>query len=588
MPERAELAHGAGRAEQPTWPGLTLEAVLYAALLMGAAFIRLFDLGRWPLLPSEARQALAAWHFLQGQPAGASVAPLLFDGALGGMFAFGASDAVVRLLPALLGTAVVLTPLALRRQLGHWGALAATFLLAFSPTLVYYSRTLAGLAPTLAGLAALLWALQLAGRRQVTRAKIVGGVGLAVSLISGPLTYTFLLAAGLFAGLAWLAKRRGQPWLGWAATEEALQPVLGDGRAWAAWAATVLPVSTAFFLNVGGLQGAVDQLGAWLARLAPGSAGRAWAYPLGILAYYEIGALLLGAVGAVIAWRRQALLGRFLVVWAVVAVALATLSGARDGEAVALAVLPLALLSGFAVSRLVARLERPQWAWVGVGLLALGSLLAFWWLNLTAYSVDYADGLQRDRLLVGVLAAVGSLFLVGAIAIFRSWVGHAETVWATSILGLALVGALTLRSSVALNFDHARDPREPLVVAPSAVNLRDMVGFLENWSARTALDQHALTIGVQRDLGPLVPWYLRDFAGLRLIGATDDASQFDALVLAAGDQAAPPAGYAGTRFVLQTASDAPLGSPRDALAWWLVGTQGGAVRQEALELWVKP
>lgn len=587
MPERAEPVEGAGQAAQPIWPRLTLEAVAYAALLAGAAFIRFFDLGRWPLLAEEARQALAAWRFLHGQPAGTSVAPLLFNGALAGFFAFGASDAVARLLPALLGTAAVLTPMALRRQLGLWGALAATFLLAFSPTLVYYSRTLAGLAPSLAGLGALLWALDLAGRRLVRRAQVVGGLGLALTLTSGPWGYTFLLAAALFAGLARLAHRRGQPWLGWAASEEALRPVLRDGRAWAAFAVCALPMTTALFLNRSGLQGVADLLWGWLAHLVPGAAGRAWGYPLGILAYYELAPLVLGIAGAVIAFRRQALLGRFLAVWAVVAVGLATLSGARDGEAAALAALPSALLSGLAVSAAVARLEKPQWAWVGVGLLVLTSLLCFWWLNLTAYSVKYSDLLRRDPQLLGLLAFAGPLLLAGVIAVFRAWVGRTETAWAVTLLGLAFAGMLALRSSVALNLAHARDAREPLVATPSAMGLRDMVSFLENWSARTALDQHALTIGVDERLGPLVPWYLRDFE-TRVLAAPSAALGLDALVLPEGNETPAPAGYAGTRFVLQTVSEAPLGSGRDALAWWLVGTQGGTVRQQALKLWIKP
>jgi len=586
MPDRTELAHGASQTDPPTWPKLTLEAVLYAALLAGAAFIRFFDLGRWPLLAGEAQQALAAWRFVQGQPTGAAGAPLLFDGAVAGFFAFGASDAVARLVPAFLGTALVLIPLVLRRQLGHWGALAATFFLAFSPTLVYYSRTLTGLAPTLAGVAALLWALDLAGRRQVTRAQQVGGAGLALSLTSSPWGYTFLLAALIFAGLARLAKRRGRAWLGWAATEEALRPVLSDGRAWAALGVAMLPLSTALFLNTSGLQGVADLLAAWLARLVPGGAGHAWAYPVGMLVFYEIGALVLGVAGAVVAFRRQALFGRFLATWTVVAIALATLSGARDGEAVGMAVMPLALLSGLAVSSWVAGLEKPRWAWVGVGLAAFVSLLAFWWLNLTAYAVDYADALQRSRVLVGLLAAAGPLVLAGTVALFRTWVGRRETAWTVGLVGLALAGALTLRSSVALNLAHARDAREPLVASPSAAGLRDMVAFLENWSARTALDQHALTIGVQEDLGPLVPWYLRDFQ-VGLIGASHGTPGFDALVVAADGSTSPPAGYMGTRFLLETSSDAPLGSARDGLAWWLVGTQGGPVQRRTMELWVK-
>ena len=53
---------------------------------------------------------------------------------------FGASDYTSRVSAAIFGSALVLTPLLLRRKLGVVGTLAAMAFLAFSPTLVYYSR----------------------------------------------------------------------------------------------------------------------------------------------------------------------------------------------------------------------------------------------------------------------------------------------------------------------------------------------------------------------------------------------------------------------------------------------------------------
>ena len=52
----------------------------------------------------------------------------------------GESTFTARLLPAIFGTAIVILPYFLRRQLGRWGALAMSILLAFSPLLMYYSR----------------------------------------------------------------------------------------------------------------------------------------------------------------------------------------------------------------------------------------------------------------------------------------------------------------------------------------------------------------------------------------------------------------------------------------------------------------
>ena len=52
----------------------------------------------------------------------------------------GASDFVARLGPVLAGTALVVLPFGMRRQLGKVGAFTAAGLLAISPSFVYYSR----------------------------------------------------------------------------------------------------------------------------------------------------------------------------------------------------------------------------------------------------------------------------------------------------------------------------------------------------------------------------------------------------------------------------------------------------------------
>ncbi|MEX2246490.1 MAG: flippase activity-associated protein Agl23 [Dehalococcoidia bacterium] len=56
------------------------------------------------------------------------------------MFVFGDGDYQARMLAATLGTAMVFLPFLLRKQLGTFGALAASAFICISPTLMYYSR----------------------------------------------------------------------------------------------------------------------------------------------------------------------------------------------------------------------------------------------------------------------------------------------------------------------------------------------------------------------------------------------------------------------------------------------------------------
>jgi hypothetical protein len=589
MQKEARPARWPGVESDVTWPGLTVEAVIYAALLAGAAFVRLYDLGRWPLLAVEAETALAAWRFLHAQGVTGNPPPFLFLGALAGFFAFGAGDGVARLVPALLGTGLVLLPLALRRRLGTWGALAVAFFLAFSPTLVFYSRTLSGPVPALAGLGAVLVAAEWASRQEVERARALGAAGLAVALTSSPWVYTFLLAALLFAFLGWLARRQGSPWPGWAAGEEVGRTLFRDRRAWGMLAVPLALISTAFFMRATGVQATADLLAAWLGRVVPGSMGQAWGYALGILAFYELGVLLLGVGGLVAGLRQRNPWAGFLGLWALVALLLTTLSGARDAGPVVLALLPLALLAGLAVTVIVSRLRPARWAWVGGCLAVLSTLLGFWWLQLAGYgNVAAGRAFGVSPVLVAALLLVTPLVIVGAGLILYFSLGRAETVWALTILGMGLAASFLLRQSISLNFVYARDAREPLVVSPTSVDLKDMTAFLRDWSVRTAMDKHALAITVGADLEPLVTWYLREFAALRVRPSPLADTQAGAIVVRAGPGRPVSAGYARQRYRLLTHSDAPLGTGLQALSWWLLRTGGGHVQAETCELWIKP
>ncbi len=588
MPKLAEKSQ-AGQKGTPDWPALTLESLIYAALLGGAAFIRFYALGRWPLLEGEARQALSAWRFLHGGAPPSAAVPLLFDSATLSFFLFGAGDAAARLVPAALGTAVVLLPLALRRRLGTWGALAATLMLAFSPTLVFYSRTLAGTIPGLAGLGALLLAVEYAELGQGRKARLVGAAGLAVALTSSPWVYTALLAGLALYGLALLARRRADRWADWGTLTGKVAALLRERRAWLGLGLGVALLSTAVLMRLGGLQATADLLAAWLGQLVPGSGGRSFGYPLAVLLFYETGTLTLGVAGLAVELRRRSLWAAFLGLWAGLVLVQATVSGARDGELVAQAILPLALLGGLAVEALVAWLRPAQPLWVGGSLAVFSVLVGFWWLQLTAYFNPAAVALLGSYLqAVWFFCLATPLVIAMAGAVLWRWVGRSETIWALSLLGLGVAGCLLVRNSVSLNHVYARDPREPLVVAPTSVDVRDMVSFLETWSVREALDQHALTIAASPDLEPLVPWYLRDFSALRLSSAPEDMAEAEALVTTGAVEGLETSGYASTTYRLRTVCDAPFADSYSAFGWWLLRVGGGAVRPETCRLWVRP
>ena len=119
------------------------ELLAYAALVVIALGMRLWDLGGRTLHYDEILHAWYAWRYAEGL--GYSHTPLmhgpfLFHGAAATYTLLGSSDFTARLIPALFGAALVGLPYLLRRELGRQGALIAAVLLAASPSILYFSR----------------------------------------------------------------------------------------------------------------------------------------------------------------------------------------------------------------------------------------------------------------------------------------------------------------------------------------------------------------------------------------------------------------------------------------------------------------
>ncbi|HEX8551828.1 MAG TPA: flippase activity-associated protein Agl23 [Abditibacteriaceae bacterium] len=114
--------------------GIALVAVLLRLLFLGAAVFH----------PDEAIHAHYSWNFLAYRYDPVYHGPLLYHlVALVLHSPLGDSDATARLVPALMGTGVVLLTLfSARRWIGEKPALAAALILAISPVMTAYSRRL--------------------------------------------------------------------------------------------------------------------------------------------------------------------------------------------------------------------------------------------------------------------------------------------------------------------------------------------------------------------------------------------------------------------------------------------------------------
>jgi predicted membrane-bound mannosyltransferase len=131
------------------WPGnrlklrLTLEGSLYLLIIGLAIFTRLWDLDVKALHHDEGVHAFYSWRYYDGggylqEPW--KHGPFLYHITALSFWLFGPNEFTARLPAALFGIMTCLLPLMLRRELGRWGALTASFLLAISPTFMYFSR----------------------------------------------------------------------------------------------------------------------------------------------------------------------------------------------------------------------------------------------------------------------------------------------------------------------------------------------------------------------------------------------------------------------------------------------------------------
>ncbi|MGO8949011.1 MAG: flippase activity-associated protein Agl23 [Ktedonobacterales bacterium] len=148
----------------PFWDrirGVSFEGWLWIGVLVLATALRFWGLGDKPLHHDESMHAYFSLVFAE-DPSSYSYNPLLhgpfqfhaealmfaFILGLQAIFVHGASgnpwinDTTARIVPALFGVGIVALPLGLRREIGRYAALTAAFLLAVSPTFVYFSRFL--------------------------------------------------------------------------------------------------------------------------------------------------------------------------------------------------------------------------------------------------------------------------------------------------------------------------------------------------------------------------------------------------------------------------------------------------------------
>ncbi|RLC81409.1 MAG: hypothetical protein DRJ03_20220 [Chloroflexi bacterium] len=558
---------------------ITIETALWILVALVALALRLSHLDAAPLNEHEAREAMLAWRAVtgQGMPQG-DYSPLFFVlNAL--LFTLcGSSDAIARLWPALLGSALPLAPLLFRRRIGRVSALAAGLYLTFSPTALVAARQLDG-----AGVAVLGGLLFLGGLVSFVDTHnhswlTLSAVGLALAVTSSPSAYGLLLTLVL----AWLI-------LTWLQPDHALHLPFDASRFFLTFSIAALAFSTGLGWNPAGLGATGDLLLAWVTRF--GAALNPAASPLTILTVYEPLVLTFGLGGLAWVIRREHRLGALLGLWAGLGVLLLSLTPGRTPLDTLWIILPLAMLAGVAVESLARSLrERGDWFSEGIYIPVMLVLWVHAYLVLTRYA---ARGEQTDLFLFLLVLALqvllGTMFALAMrpVAALRA---------AAVSIGVVLL-AVTLSAGWGVARVRPADPRETLLRAPTAIEVRDLVQTLRELSWRETGMATTLPLVFEAAPDSVLAWYLRDFSAARRVESLAAEETGLVLVTSRRDLALSADGeYAGQDFVLRRSWD-PAGTrciwgwpPRcNAAVGWLLRRRSPAppVAERWAVLWLE-
>ena len=350
------------------------ELVAYGLLVAVALALRLYDLGDRPFHHDESQDAYFSWIlWTKGDYAYNPLlhGPLRFYLTAAMYTLFGDSDFTARLAPALMGTAMVAMPYFLREQLGRVAAFTAAVLLAIGPSYLYFSRfareDIYFAAISFALLVVVFRFLDAPKRWQPAAIGALIALGFATKetmYITGFVAFTF------FVLLFWRERGgRGDTWarvksVGWEAWVWAL----------AAFAVVFTLLFTVLLTNPPGLwDGLYESLHYWLGQHDVGRGGEKPYFYVVVLFSTEWPVIVLGLVGAVLAFRQPTVLRAFLV-WAfALSLGIYSWAGEKFSWLVLHPLLPLILLAGLGV----------QWMWdnrrttlgrVGLGLTVLVAL----------------------------------------------------------------------------------------------------------------------------------------------------------------------------------------------------------------------
>lgn len=498
---------------------LTLEHVLYLAILAGAALVRFVGLGVEPLSPTESAYAWSAWLAANQATVANAPAPgsALFYGLQALLFwLVGSSDLLARLAPALFSLATVALPWFWRDWLGRHTALVLTALFAFDPWLTAWGRRADPLALTIF-LALLtltaLWRWNFA-RHAVSalRWERTGAVALAFLIASGPWGWAWLPVLILFVLVYF-----------WEVRYYTLQ------RTTFIWFGVALALAlTGLTLRTEAISALSASLTTWIGEVSGAPEALPLAWPWQRLLLDQPLLALFGPLGLALLWYRsmhgegqRRRLAIFVTIWLTWALLLWLLPG-RPVAALPLAGVPLALAAATVIGRALAAPQGDLTSLELFTLLLVQSVLlvaALFWL------AALVDGVVLNNQ-VWLTSSIIVALMVGVWVLFGVWADWRATGRIALLFYAVLLALMTMRSGWQLNHTVALMQPNGFWPAVTSPDVRNLVRDVERLSSIRRGDPNQIDMQVVYDVrpDPVLGWQLRAMRNLRHVGAAEVSS----------------------------------------------------------------
>ncbi|MBN1954158.1 MAG: TIGR03663 family protein [Anaerolineae bacterium] len=343
--------------------------------------------------------------------------------------------------------------------------------------------------------------------------------------------------------------------------------LLWDWRRWSIAGAIYLVIFLVFFTSVftngaGVASGWIGSVGYWLAQQEVERGGQPWFYYLVVLPFYDF----LPFLGALIAplyllvrglvkrqWRcpvdnaaaedsdgsRPAPFIGFLVAWTLLTWLGYSYAGEKMPWLTVHIALPMILLSGWLVSKLLDAIDW-QRAWKRQGLLIvllLPALVAAVVSFLDALDKSPFQGVELEQLLVtgNLLGGLAGILLLGALI---GWLwrraGLSNGLLLAALSGLIALALLTVRIGYRFSFVNFDYPTEFLVYAHESGDVRTAMAQLEELSLYVGGGPELIDVTYGPEGSWPFYWYLRNYPNARFYGEQPSRDQVVATAIIAG------------------------------------------------------